>query len=65
MASSSPPLALFFFAFYEQTRTAAAYHTQLPGDCTLSFKPLEASTLKDMPAGLNTASPWKRLQRKG
>lgn len=62
MASRS--LALCFFAFYGQTRIAAVYHTQLPGDCTLSLKPLERSTLKDMPAGLNTAFPQQRLWRK-
>lgn len=65
MASRSLPVALCFFAFYWQTRSAAAYPTQLPGDCTLSFKLLEASTLKDMPAGLNTAPPQKRMWRKG
>lgn len=58
------PLALCFFSSYGQTRIAAACHTQIPGDCTLSFKPLEASTLKDMPAGLNTASSQKRMWRK-
>lgn len=59
-----PSFVLLCFLWANQECSCLPHNSYL-WFCTVNFKQLEASTLKDMPTGLNTASTQKRTWTKG